>query len=172
MADDARSPERSEPASSGDGLRVAAVCGRFNDLVTTRLLTGARARLVERGVSDSDISVSWVPGAFEVPMAAKAWAESGTVDAVIALGAVIRGETGHYEFVAGECARGIQEAQLATGIPIAFAVLTTENLDQALARSSDDDNKGAEAADVAIEMAVLLRAIRGDGAGSNGETHS
>ncbi len=165
MAGDARSPERCEPAASGEGVRVAVVCGRFNDLITSRLLTGARGRLVERGVADPDISVSWVPGAFEIPLAAKAWAESGAVDAVIALGAVIRGETGHYEFVAGECARGIQEAQLATGVPIAFAVLTTENLDQALARSGEDDNKGAEAADVAIEMAVLLRGI-GDGSSS------
>lgn len=165
MAGDARSPDRSELTASGEGLRVAVVCGRFNDLITSRLLSGVRERLLACGVADPDISVSWVPGAFEIPLAAKAWAESGVVDAVIALGAVIRGETGHYEFVAGECARGIQEAQLSTGVPIAFAVLTTENLDQALARSSEDDNKGAEAAEVAIEMAALLRGIRDDAPG-------
>ena len=105
--------------------------------------------------------VTWVPGAFEIPLAAKAWAESGRVDAVIGLGAVIRGETGHYDFVAGECARGIQDAQLATGVPVIFGVLTTENLDQALDRSGDDDNKGEESARTALEMVATLRAIRG-----------
>lgn len=161
MAGDARSPNRVDVDASGAGLQVAIVCGRFNDLITERLLAGARSGLTARGVDGHDIRVVWVPGAFEVPLVAKAFAETGDIDAVIGLGAVIRGETGHYDFVAGECARGIQDAQLATGVPIVFGVLTTETLDQALARSGDDD-KGNEAAQVAIEMATLLRSIRGD----------
>jgi 6,7-dimethyl-8-ribityllumazine synthase len=139
---------------------VAVVCGRFNDHITTRLLAGALDELAVLGVADDDIAVTWVPGAFEIPLVAKTYAETGSTDAVIALGAVIRGETGHYDFVAGECARGIQDAQLATGVPVVFGVLTTDNLDQALARSSDDDNKGAESARTAIEMVQRLRQIR------------
>jgi 6,7-dimethyl-8-ribityllumazine synthase len=161
MAKDAVAQDRVDAEASGAGVRVALVCGRFNDHITNRLLDGARAALAEAGTADADIHLTWVPGAFEVPLAAKAWAESGRVDAVIGLGAVIRGETGHYDFVAGECARGIQDAQLATGVPIVFGVLTTENLDQALDRSSDDDNKGAESATTALEMVSLLRDIRG-----------
>jgi 6,7-dimethyl-8-ribityllumazine synthase len=114
------------------------------------------------GVREADVTVEWVPGAFEIPLAAKAFAESGKVDAVIGLGCVIRGETTHYETVAGECAAGIQRAQLATGVPIVFGVLTTEDLDQALARSEDGGghNVGEEGAATAVEMALLLRRIR------------
>jgi 6,7-dimethyl-8-ribityllumazine synthase len=161
MAKDVVAEDRAVAEISGAGVRVALVCGRFNDHITTRLLDGARAALGEAGTADEDVHLTWVPGAFEVPLAAKAWAESGRVDAVVGLGAVIRGETGHYDFVAGECARGIQDAQLATGVPIVFGVLTTENLEQALARSGDDDNKGAESAHTALEMVAVLRAIRG-----------
>jgi 6,7-dimethyl-8-ribityllumazine synthase len=159
MAKDVAADGRELPEIDGTAVRVALVCGRFNDHITTRLVSGARAALAEAGVADGDVHVTWVPGAFEVPLAAKAWAESGRVDAVIGLGAVIRGETGHYDFVAGECARGIQDAQLATGIPVVFGVLTTDNLDQALERSGDDDNKGAESARTALEMVAVLRAI-------------
>ena len=110
-------------------------------------------------MAEDDVTVVWVPGAFEIPLAAKTLAETGRVDAVVTLGAVIRGDTAHFDFVAGECARGIQDAQLATGVPIVFGVLTTENLEQALERSDDRDNKGEEAAKVALEMVAILRAI-------------
>lgn len=163
MARDAAAHDRQAPTLDGTGVRVALVCGRFNDHITLRLLDGATAALAAAGVAPTEVHVTWVPGAFEVPMAAKAWAESGRVDAVIGLGAVIRGETGHYDFVAGECARGIQDAQLATGVPVVFGVLTTENLDQALARSGDGDNKGAECAEVALEMVAVLDGIRRGG---------
>lgn len=138
---------------------MAIVCSRFNDLITRRLLEGALGALRSCGVADSDVEVCWVPGAFEVPLAAKVWAESSRVDAVVTLGAVIRGETGHYDLVAGECARGVQHVQLTTGVPVAFGVLTTDDLDQALARSGDGDNKGAEAALVAMEMVSVLRGV-------------
>jgi 6,7-dimethyl-8-ribityllumazine synthase len=113
-------------------------------------------------VSDADISVAWVPGAFELPFAAKAHAESGRFDAVIALGAVIRGETTHYELVAGECARGVQDVQLSTGVPVMFGVLTTEDLGQAMARSEGPGghNVGEQCGTGAVEMVGLLRAVR------------
>jgi 6,7-dimethyl-8-ribityllumazine synthase len=160
MAKDAVASDREAVEVSGAGVRVALVCGRFNDHITNRLLAGAEGALAAAGVDAADVHLTWVPGAFEVPLAAKTWAESGRVDTVIGLGAVIRGETGHYDFVAGECARGIQDAQLATGVPIVFGVLTTENLQQALDRSGDDDNKGAESATTALEMVAILRSIR------------
>ena len=145
----------------GAGVRVSIVCGRFNDLITNRLLDGALNSLGEHGVKEDDVSVAWVPGAFEIPIAAKAFAKTHRCDAVIALGAVIRGDTPHFDYVAGPCASGVQQAQLETGIPIVFGVLTTENLDQALARSDPDgDNKGAEAAVTALEMVDVLRRIR------------
>lgn len=147
----------------GSGLRVAVVCGRFNDLITNRLFEGVTAGLAELGVADADVTVAWVPGAFEVPLAAKAFAEAGNVDAVITLGAVIRGETAHFDYVAGQCAEGVQRVQLDTGVPVAFGVLTTENLDQALARSEpepDGHNVGRECAHVAVEMVDLVRRIR------------
>ena len=144
----------------GTGMRVAIVCGRFNDLITNRLLDGAVGALGVHGVSEDDVSVAWVPGAFEIPLAAKAFAQRGDVDAVITLGAVIRGDTAHFEYVAGPCAEGIQQAALETGVPIVFGVLTTENLEQALVRSEPEgDNKGEEAAATAIEMADLLRRV-------------
>jgi 6,7-dimethyl-8-ribityllumazine synthase len=148
--------------ANGDGVRVGIVCGRFNDLITNRLLDGALAGLAVHGVHEADVSVAWVPGAFEIPVAAKAFAETGRHDAVIALGAVIRGDTPHFDYVAGTCASGLQEAQLATGVPIVFGVLTTDDLDQALVRSEPEgDNKGEEAARTAVEMVDVLRQIRG-----------
>lgn len=145
----------------GQGMAIAIVCGRFNDLITQRLLDGALGGLGVHGVKEDDVAVAWVPGAFEIPVAAKTFALTGRYDAVIALGCVIRGDTAHFEYVAGPCADGIQQAQLETGVPIVFGVLTTENLDQALERSEPEgDNKGEEAARVAIEMADLLRRIR------------
>ena len=162
MAGDHQSPEVPAPVLDGAGLRVAIVVARWNSEITLRLLDGALAGLAAAGVDPTAVSVDWVPGAFELPLAAKTWAGSGRVDAVIALGCVIRGETTHYESVAGECARGIQDAQLATGTPIAFGALTVENLDQALARSEDPGghNVGEDGAKVAVEMATLLRHIR------------
>ncbi len=147
--------------SSGAGLRIALACSRFNGGVTWRLLAGALELLEEAGVDRSDVAVAWVPGAFELPLVALRLATGPTpVDAVACLGAVIRGETGHYDLVAGECAAGVQRVQLDTGVPVAFGVLTTETLDQALARSeSGEGNKGREAARTAIEMCRLLRAV-------------
>lgn len=160
MAKDVKAGERQAPVVDGAQLRIAVVCGRFNDLITNRLLGGTMTALEDAGVAESAIDVEWVPGAFEIPLAAKAFAETDAVDAVIALGAVIRGETGHYDFVAGECARGIQDAQLATGVPIVFGVLTVDTVDQAMERSEPGgDNKGGEAAQVALEMTALLTRI-------------
>jgi 6,7-dimethyl-8-ribityllumazine synthase len=143
----------------GTAVRVGVVCGRFNDHITTRLLDGAGNALAVHGVAEADVTIVWVPGAYEIPMAAKGLIDLDLVDAVVCLGAVIRGETSHYDFVAGECARGIQDVQLATGVPVIFGVLTTENLEQALARSSEDDNKGEESVRTALEMVDLLRRL-------------
>jgi 6,7-dimethyl-8-ribityllumazine synthase len=145
---------------AGTGLRVGLVCGRFNDLITERLLAGALDTLERHGVADDDITVVWVPGSFEMPVTAKALAARDDIDAVITLGAVIRGATGHYDLVAGQAAAGIARAGLDTGIPVIFGVLTTETLEQALDRAGAKvGNKGAEAAATAIEMVHVLRAI-------------
>ncbi len=146
---------------NGDGVRVAVVCGRFNDLITNRLLDGALAGMAIHGVKEADVAVAWVPGAFEIPLAAKTFALTGRYDAVVALGCVIRGDTPHFEYVAGPCAEGISQAQLETGIPIVFGVLTTETLEQSLSRSDlEGDNKGEESARTALEMVDLLRRVR------------
>jgi 6,7-dimethyl-8-ribityllumazine synthase len=150
----------------GEGARIGIVCGRFNDLITRRLLDGASNGLALHGVAEQDVTVAWVPGAFEIPLAAKTMAASGRYDAVVTLGAVIRGDTAHFEYVAGPCADGVQRAQLETGVPIIFGVLTTENLDQALERSAENDNKGEEAVRTALEMVDLLRNLRGAGGAS------
>ncbi len=145
---------------NGDGLRVAVVAGRFNSLVTDRLVDGALDALRRHGVDDASVIVARVPGAFELPLAAARLASSGAVDAVVCLGAVIRGATGHYEQVAGQCAAGIQRAQLDTGVPVIFGVLTTDTVEQALDRAGGKaGNKGAEAAVSAIEMADLVRQL-------------
>jgi 6,7-dimethyl-8-ribityllumazine synthase len=144
----------------GDGMRVAVACSRFNDLITERLLAGARDGLIRHGVDAESITVVWVPGAFELPLVARRLAGSGEYDAVIALGAVIRGATGHYEHVAGQCAAGLQRAQLDTGVPVIFGVLTTESVDQAIERAGTKaGNKGYESAEAAIEMVDLLRQL-------------
>lgn len=144
----------------GDGMRIGIACSRFNDLITERLLSGARDALVRHGVDGADVTEAWAPGAFELPLVAKAMARSGEFDAIICLGAVIRGATGHYEMVAGQCAAGIQAAQLDTGVPVIFGVLTTETIDQAIERAGTKaGNKGAEAAVAAIEMVDLLRQL-------------
>jgi 6,7-dimethyl-8-ribityllumazine synthase len=144
----------------GDGLRVAIAAGRFNDFITERLLAGAKDGLVRHGVDESSITVAWAPGAFELPLVAQRLASSGEYDAVICLGAVIRGATGHYEHVAGQCAAGIERVQLDTGVPVIFGVLTTENVEQAIERAGTKaGNKGFESAMTAIEMADLLRQL-------------
>ncbi len=144
----------------GDGLRVAVVASRFNDLVTERLVAGARDALVRHGVDTGSITEAWVPGALELPLAAQRLAASGEHDAVICIGVVIRGATDHYTHVASQCAAGLQRVQLDTGVPVAFGVLTTETLDQALERAGAKlGNKGFEAAITAIEMADLLRQL-------------
>lgn len=160
MAGDAVSDRRVLPELDGTGVRVAVVAGRFNDLVTYRLLDGVTRGLADLGAPEP--VVEWVPGAFEIPLAAKAFAESGSVDAVIGLGCVIRGATTHYEAVAGECAAGILRAGLATGVPIIFGVLTVENMDQALERSEDagGHNVGEEGAHTAVEMVRLLERVQ------------
>jgi 6,7-dimethyl-8-ribityllumazine synthase len=147
-----------EGTHDGRGLRIGIVCARFNGGITTRLLGAAIMALTEAGVDRSDISLAWVPGAFEIPLAAQAFATGPkAVGAVITLGAVIRGDTGHYEVVAGECARGVQAVQLRTGVPIVFGVLTTNTIDQALERSlPDETNKGRESALTALEMVSVL----------------
>ncbi len=144
----------------GDGMRIAIACSRFNDLVTERLLAGARDGLRRHGVDESSVTVAWAPGAWELPLVAGRLAASGEHDAVIAVGAVIRGATGHYDHVAGQCAAGLQRASLDTGVPIAFCVLTTESVDQALERAGGKaGNKGYAAAESAIEMADLCRQL-------------
>ena len=144
----------------GDGLRVAIACARFNDLITERLLAGARDALLRHGVDEASITVAWVPGAFELPLVCKRLAASGEFDAVIALGAVIRGATAHFEHVAGQCASGLQRAQLDTGVPCVFGVLTTDTIEQAIERAGTKaGNKGFEAAMTAIETADLLRQL-------------
>ncbi len=144
--------------SNGTGLRVGIGCALFNGGITLRLLDGALDALAEVGTDRRDVAVAWAPGAFELPLVARAFAHAGKVDAVLCLGAVIRGDTGHYDFVAGECAAGIQQVQLATGVPVVFGVLTTDTLDQALERSEPDEtNKGREAALTGVEMVRLLR---------------
>jgi 6,7-dimethyl-8-ribityllumazine synthase len=143
------------------GMRFGIVVGRFNDVVSQRLLEGAVDTLVRHGALDADLVVAWVPGSFEIPVAAKELAEQGNVDAVICLGVVIRGATTHFDLVAGEAARGVGAVHAATGIPASFGVVTAENLEQALDRAGGKSgNKGADAAMAAVEMVSLLRAIR------------
>jgi 6,7-dimethyl-8-ribityllumazine synthase len=143
------------------GMRFGIVVGRFNDVVSQRLLEGAVDTLVRHGALDADLVVAWVPGSFEIPVAAKELAEQGNVDAVICLGVVIRGATTHFDLVAGEAARGVGAVHAATGIPASFGVVTAENLEQALDRAGGKfGNKGADAAMAAVEMVSLLRAIR------------
>ena len=155
---------RGEPL--GAGRRVAVVASRFNELVTTKLVEGACAGLSHHGVVPEDVTVAWVPGAFEIPLVALRLAASGRFDAVICLGAVIRGETSHFDLVAAEAARGISEIGRTTGVPCIFEVLTTDDLVQALARAGGEHgNKGWEAAGSALEMASLMRSLPAGNAG-------
>lgn len=144
----------------GTCLKVGVVVARFNDLITEKLLSGAVGTLTSHGVDEADITVAWVPGAFEIPLVAKKMAQSGNYDAVIALGCVIRGATTHYDTVCSEAAKGISAAALETGVPVIFGVLTTETIEQALERAGTKaGNKGSDAALAAIETANLLKKI-------------
>lgn len=152
-----------EGTVSGQGRRVAVAVSRFNRLVTEPLLAGALETLRRHGVADADVDVAWVPGSFELPVAVQRLAASGRYAAVVALGAVIRGATPHFDYVAGEAAAGLGAVARQTGVPVAFGVLTTDTMEQALDRAGGKaGNKGAEAALVALEMANLLDAIDKD----------
>jgi 6,7-dimethyl-8-ribityllumazine synthase len=143
-------------------MRIAIVVARFNDFVTDRLLAAAQETLREQGIPDDAVEILRVPGAFEIPMAAQRVAETGRVAAVICLGCLIKGETPHFEYIASACAHGITAVAAATGIPMAFGVLTTNSLEQALERAVPGDaNKGREAALAALEMARLFAALGG-----------
>ncbi|MGH9172767.1 MAG: 6,7-dimethyl-8-ribityllumazine synthase [Vicinamibacterales bacterium] len=141
-------------------MRIAIVVSRFNDFVTDRLLAGAQDALREQGVVDADIELMRVPGAFEVPIAAQRIAETGRVSAVVCLGCLIKGATPHFEYIASACAQGIIAAASATGVPMAFGVLTTNSVEEALERAGPGDaNKGREAAFAALEMARLFETL-------------
>ncbi|MDA1140205.1 MAG: 6,7-dimethyl-8-ribityllumazine synthase [Planctomycetota bacterium] len=146
-----------EGAFSGKGKKFAIVVSRFNEFITGKLLEAAEGVLLKHEVAAEDIDIAWVPGAFEIPVVAKRMAAGGQYAAVICLGAVIRGQTSHFDFVAGECAKGIGNVALETGVPIIFGVITTETLEQAIDRAGARlGNRGGEAALTAIEMANLL----------------
>lgn len=145
----------------GKGTKYCLVAGRFNEFITSKLLSGAIDTLIRHGVNEADIETVWVPGAFEIPLVAKKAAKSGKYDAVICLGAVIRGSTTHYDLVANEVAKGIAHVSLETELPVIFGVLTCENIEQAIERAGTKaGNKGSEAALAAIEMANLIRQFK------------
>ena len=151
-----------EGSLDASALHVAIVVSRFNELITERLLEGAIATAREHGVADHNLDVVWVPGAFELPLAARALAGTGRYQAIACVGAVIRGETPHFDFVAGEAARGIADVAADYGLPVAFGVITSDTVEQAQARSGGAvGNKGRESMLAAIEMATLLPALEG-----------
>lgn len=140
--------------------KIAIIAGRFNSFIVEHLISGAKEALLKHGADDSDIDLLYVPGAFEIPLALKKTANSGKYDGIVALGAVIRGGTPHFEFVAGECVKGISKVALDSEIPIAFGVLTVDTVEQAIERSSaNSENKGAEAAESTIRMINLLEKL-------------
>jgi 6,7-dimethyl-8-ribityllumazine synthase len=154
-------PRHLQAAASGDGLRIAVVLARFNQGVTERLLAGALEGLGRHGVADDAIDVATVPGAFELPLCAQRLAMTGRYDALVCLGAVVRGETPHFEYVAREAARGIADVARRYDLPVSFGVLTTDTMEQALARSGGErGNKGYEAAVTALEMVQVLRVVQ------------
>lgn len=142
----------------GTDLRIGIVVGRFNEFITGKLLEGAKDTLMRHGVAADQITVAWVPGAYEIPLIAKKMAKQEQYDAVITLGAVIRGATPHFDYVCNEAAKGVSQASLQAGKPVIFGILTTETIEQAIERAGTKaGNKGSEAASAAIEMANLLR---------------
>lgn len=143
-----------------NGAKIAIVGARFNEFIVSKLISGAKDGLVRHGVQEEDITLAWVPGAFEIPLAAQKLAQSGKYDAVICLGAVIRGSTSHYDLVCNEAAKGIAQVNLQTGVPVTFGVITTENIEQAIERAGTKaGNKGADAAMAAMELVNLLPQI-------------
>ena len=145
---------------TADGLRFAIVASRFNEFITSKLLDGALDMLRRHGAAEDAVDVAWVPGAFEIPLVAKKLAASGKYDAVICVGAVIRGATSHYDYVCNEVSKGVAQAGLSTGVPVIFGVVTTENIEQAVERAGTKaGNKGADGAMAAMEMANLLKKI-------------
>jgi 6,7-dimethyl-8-ribityllumazine synthase len=143
-----------------DGLRFGIVASRFNELITSRLLSGALDALKRHGAADENIEIAWTPGGFELPMVAHRLAESGKYDAVICLGAIIRGATPHFDYVASETAKGIAQVSLRTGLPVIYGVVTADTIEQAVERAGTKaGNRGADAAASAIEMANLLREL-------------
>jgi len=150
-----------ESSTDASGLRFGVAVARFNHLICVRLLNGCVDELVARGAESDAIDVAWVPGAFELPQAVRAMAVSGRYDALVSLGVVIRGGTPHFDYVCSGVTDGIREVMRDTGIPVAFGVLTTDDVDQALSRAGGaHGNKGAEAAQVAVEMASLLPQLK------------
>ena len=144
-----------------ENIKVGIVVARFNEFITSKLLSGAMDTLIRHEVKEENIQVAWVPGAFEIPLIASKMAENGKYDAVICLGAVIRGSTSHYDYVCNEVSKGIASVSLKSGIPVMFGVLTTENIEQAIERAgSKAGNKGSECAEGAIEMVNLIREIQ------------
>lgn len=144
----------------GSGLRIGVVAGRFNELIVSKLVSGALDTLQRHGVEEAQIEIAWVPGAFEIPLMAKKMAETTRFDAIITLGAVIRGSTPHFDYVCNECAKGVAALSMSSGVPIIFGVLTTDNIEQAIERAGTKaGNKGCEAAASAIEMANLARSF-------------
>lgn len=142
----------------GQKIKVGLVAARFNEFIVSKLVSGAVDGLVRHGVEDDDISLAWVPGAFEIPVVAQKMAESGKYDAVICLGAVIRGATSHYDYVCNEVSKGVAQVGLKTGIPVLFGVVTTENIEQAIERAgTKSGNKGYDCALSAIEMVNLMK---------------
>ena len=143
-----------------EGMKVGIVASRFNEIIVNKLLGGAVDGLVRHGVEEENITAAWVPGAFEIPVAASKMAQSGKYDAVICVGAVIRGDTSHYDYVCNEVSKGIAQVSLATGVPVMFGVITTENIEQAISRAgSKSGNKGYDCALSAIEMVNLMGQI-------------
>ena len=143
-----------------EGVKIGIVAARFNEFIVSKLIGGAQDALVRHGVSDDDIELAWVPGAFEIPMVAKKMAESGRYDAVICLGAVIKGSTSHYDYVCAEVSKGVAAVGMETGVPTLFGVLTTDNIEQAIERAGTKaGNKGYDAACTAIEMINLFKNI-------------
>ena len=154
-------PRHLQADPKGDGLRIGVALARFNQSVTDALLAGALAALTDHGVADDAIDIATVPGAFELPLCAQRLAVTGRYDAIICLGAVVRGETPHFEFVAREAARGIGEVARRFDLPVVFGVLTTDTMEQALARAGGErGNKGYEAAVTALEMVRVLRGLQ------------
>ena len=143
-----------------EDIKIGIVAGRFNEFITSKLLSGALDGLIRHNVEEENIDVAWVPGAFEIPLIASKMAESGRYDAVICLGAVIRGNTSHYDYVCSAVSKGIASVSLKTGVPVMFGVLTTENIEQAIERAGTKaGNKGSECAEGAIEMVNLIRSM-------------